>query len=173
VAILADGAPWIWNLAAEHFGERVEIVDFYHAAEHLWTVARALEGAETPAAAWAETRRHELRHQGAAPVLRALGQAAPTTPEATETVRLARGYFRTNADRMAYPTFRAAGLPIGSGAVESSARHLVQQRMKRAGMRWSNVGAAGMLALLAHRASGRPMPPSAFLSRPQPRQPAA
>jgi hypothetical protein len=173
-AILGDGAPWIWTLAGEHFGERIEIVDFYHALEHLWVVARALHGADSPAGtAWAEARRHELRHQGAAPVRLALRQTAPSTAEAREAVRLARGYFRTNADRMAYPTFRAAGLPIGSGAVEASAKHLVQQRMKRAGMRWSEPGARAMLALLAHRASGRAVPASAFLTRPQPRSQAA
>jgi hypothetical protein len=171
VVVLGDGAVWIWNLASEHFGERIEIVDFYHAVEHLWAVARALHGPETAAGtAWAEARRHELRHQGPEPVLRALAQVTPPTPEARDLVRRARGYFRTNAARMAYPTFRAAGLPIGSGAVESAAKHLVQQRMKRAGMRWSEPGARGLLALLAHRASGRAMPASAFLSRPQPRQ---
>jgi hypothetical protein len=88
-------------------------------------------------------------------------------------VRLARGYFRTNAARMPYPAFRAAGLPIGSGAVESAAKHLVQQRMKRAGMRWSEAGTRGMLALLAHRASGRPLPTSTSLSPPHPRRRAA
>ena len=58
-----------------------------------------------------------------------------------------RGYFRTNAERMQYPTYREQGLPIGSGAVESAAKHLVQQRMKRAGMRWSELGARAILHL--------------------------
>jgi hypothetical protein len=168
VTILGDGAAWIWNLAGEHFGERVEIVDFYHACEHLWAAARALHGAETPeCAAWAEARIGDLFGRGAGPVLEALGRAEAPGPEAAEVLRQERGYFRTNADRMAYPAFRAAGLPIGSGAVESLAKHLVQQRMKRAGMRWSAAGGRGMLALLAHRASGRSLPaPVALPARP-------
>ena len=159
VTVLGDGAAWIWNLAGEHFGERAEIVDFYHACEHLWTVARALYGADTSRGkTWAEARIGDLFERGAGPVLQALGRAEAPGPEAAEVLRQERGYFRTNADRMAYPAFRAAGLPIGSGAVESLAKHLVQQRMKRAGMRWSEAGGRGMLALLAHRASGRPLP---------------
>jgi hypothetical protein len=161
VVILGDGAVWIWNLAGEHFGERVEVIDFYHACEHLWAVARALHGAETPAAAaWAKARIGELLEQGAGPVQQALAGATPPTPEAAEVLRQERGYFRANAARMDYPRFRAAGLPIGSGAVESLAKHLVQQRMKRAGQRWSEPGARGMLALLAHHASDRPLPAS-------------
>ena len=58
-----------------------------------------------------------------------------------------RGYFRSNAERMRYPTYRHQGLLVGSGAVESAAKHLVQQRMKRAGMRWSDLGARAILHL--------------------------
>jgi hypothetical protein len=134
VHVVADGAPWIWTLAADHFGTRTEVVDFYHAAEHLWTVARALHGAETvEAAAWATKQIHTLYEHGAAPVRTALGAARAPTVAAAEALRLERGYFATNAARMDYPAIRAQALPIGSGAVESSAKHVVQQRMKRAG----------------------------------------
>ena len=73
-----------------------------------------------------------------------------------------RGYFQTNAARMDYPRFRALGLPIGSGAVESLAKHLVQRRMKRAGMRWAEPGGEALLALLAHRAADRLLPALVF-----------
>jgi hypothetical protein len=162
VTILGDGAVWIWNLAGEHFGERVEILDYYHACEHLWAVAHALFADPEPARAWAEARRNELYEQGAGPVRRALAAATPPDPAAANELRLARGYFRANAARMAYPRFRALGLPIGSGAVESLAKHLVQRRMKRAGMRWAEPGGEALLALLAHRASDRPLPAFAF-----------
>jgi len=158
VAVLGDGAPWIWNLAAEHFGKRVEIVDFYHASEHVWTVANGLHGqGSAPAKVWAETRVHELREQGAASVQAALAAAHAPTAEAQEVLRRERGYFRTNAARMEYPAFRAAGLPIGSGAVESSARHLAQQRLKRAGARWLDAGAQNVMnvrcRLVSHKAA--------------------
>lgn len=139
--VLGDGAHWIWNLAAEHFGERKEIVDFYHASEHIWTVAKALLGDTKEASTWATALVNQLWEQGAAPVEKALETAEAPSPEAQQVLRRERGYFRTNAARMAYPDFRAAGLPIGSGAVESAARHLVQQRLKRAGARWSEAGA--------------------------------
>ena len=72
-------------------------------------------------------------------------------------LRVELGYFTTNAPRMDYPTFRARGLPIGSGAVESAAKHVVQVRMKRSGMRWSDAGGQALLALCAYRASNRPL----------------
>jgi hypothetical protein len=162
VIVLGDGAAWIWNLAAEHIGERRELDDYYHASEHLWQVAHALYGVDSPAAtAWATARCHELRHEGSAPVRAALRAARASTPESRRLLRRERGYFRKHAERMAYPAAKAAGLPIGSGAVESLARHLVQLRMKRPGARWSRPGAHAILMLRAHlltqRARGQAM----------------
>ena len=154
VVVLADGAVWIWNLAAEHFGERTEIVDFYHASEHLWTLAHALYGTGTPPAkAWAAARLHTLRHEGGAALLQALQRLRPRTADAQAVLRRERGYFRTHLTRMAYPALVAAGCPIGSGAVESAAKHLVQLRMKRPGARWSPAGAQAILTLCAYLAS--------------------
>jgi hypothetical protein len=156
--ILGDGAVWIWCLADEHFGERVEIVDFYHASEHVWTVARALYGEGTAdATRWANTQIHQLRERGAQPVIDALSQATPLTPESTQVVRRERGYFRTNEARMDYPRFSALGLPIGSGGVESAGKHLVQQRMKRPGARWSDNGAQHVLNVRSHLLSDLPL----------------
>ena len=150
VVMLGDGARWIWELAVEHFGACVEILDYYHASQHLWEVARALFGRDTPeAAAWAAPLARRLRDEAAAP-----------DPVAADVLRRERAFFRTNAARMAYPDFRARGFPIGSGAVESAARHVVQARMKRPGMRWSDPGARAMLALRARLRSGRPLTPA-------------
>ena len=159
VLILGDGARWIWTLAAEHFGARREVVDFYHASEHLWTVARLLESEGTAVAAeWGAARCHELRHDGVDPVRTALRAARATTADGRKLLRRERAYFRTNAARMDYPAVKAAGLPIGSGAVESLARHLVQLRLKRPGARWSRAGAQAIVTLRAHLKSGRPLP---------------
>jgi hypothetical protein len=159
VLVLGDGARWIWTLAAEHFGERRELVDFYHASEHLWKSARLLYGEGTPAAQeWGAARCHELRHEGSAVVLAALRQARAPTAEGRLVLRRERRYFRTNAARMDYPTAKAEGFPIGSGAVESLARHLVQLRLKRPGARWSRPGAQAILTLRAHLKSGHPLP---------------
>ncbi len=173
VTIIGDGAVWIWNLAGEHFGARVEIVDYWHASEHLWTVARLVFAEPTAQQAWVQARKEELYEHGADPVLTALRAVRALTSAGADQLQTERGYFRKNAERMAYPRFRALGLPIGSGAIESAAKHLIQQRMKRAGTRWSEAGGEGLAAGLAHRASGRPLPDQAFQPRPARPRPAA
>jgi hypothetical protein len=160
VVVLGDGARWIWELAAEQFGpQRTEIVDYYHATEHVWSVARALFG-ESPEQTdtWAEAWCIDLLEHGPQPWLTALRGLEPASSEAVKIVRTELGYFTNNAARMDYPTFHAQGLPIGSGAVESAAKHVVQVRMKRSGMRWSDAGGQAMLALCAYLASKRSLP---------------
>jgi hypothetical protein len=160
VIVLGDGARWIWSVAAEHFGQRVEIVDWYHATEHLWTLAKALWGVGTAdTSAWVERAKTLLWEQGAPALLAELHSLRASTTVAAQDLTRERGYFATNAARMAYPTFRAQGLPVGSGAVESAAKHVVQQRLKRAGMRWSEAGGQALLALCARSASQRPLRP--------------
>lgn len=159
VLILGDGARWIWELAAEHFGDRVEIVDYYHASQHLWDVARALHP-ENPLAqaAWAAPLARRLRDDGIAPVHAALAAAsAPSDTPAADILRRERAFFHANAARMAYPDFKAQGFPIGSGAVESAARHVIQLRMKRPGMRWADHGGRAISALRATIRSRRPL----------------
>lgn len=158
VVVLGDGAVWIWNLAAEHFGDRVEIIDYYHATEHVWRLANAFygEGSEK-ARAWAKRQCGRLLTKGPDGLLRALSAIKRCRAEARETLRLERGYFRTNQARMAYPSFREQGLPIGSGAIESEARRLVQQRMKLPGARWSEPGAQAVLNVRSHLLSRLPL----------------
>jgi hypothetical protein len=156
VLVLGDGARWIWTAAAEQFGERIEIVDWYHATEHVWRVARAVYGEGTAAAeTWANNSLSALYEHGASALLERLRDLAPDTPVAHATVATERGYFTTNRERMRYPEFRAAGYPIGSGAVESSAKHVIQQRLKRAGCRWSDRGGQALVVLCAHYATQR------------------
>jgi hypothetical protein len=161
VQLLGDGAPWIWNLAAERFDARIEVVDFWHATEHLHDAAVALFGEGPRATAWVESRTGELLSAGVAPVLAALRANRPPTVEAAVIVRRERGYFEHNAERMDYPSLRLEGLPIGSGAIESSADHLLQRRMKRSGMRWSEPGGRALITLRARLRSRRPLTSSA------------
>ncbi|MHB8575634.1 MAG: ISKra4 family transposase [Dehalococcoidia bacterium] len=154
VVVLGEGAQWIWVTVASQFGTVIEIVNLYHACEHLTTVAGLLHGAGTAAAtAWAAARRDELRQQGVDVILPQLTAPVGRTAEAMAGLRTEQGYFRGNQARMQYPTFRGQGLPIGSGAVESSAKHVIQQRMKRAGMRWSDPGGRALIALRAQHAT--------------------
>jgi hypothetical protein len=155
--ILADGAAWIWNLADEYVDQRIEVSDFYHAAEHLATVATVCFPDPTVATAWLDARTGELLTQGPLPVLAAFDRLTPPTPKAAEARRVERAYFASRLDRMDYPSLRLDGLPIGSGAIESAADHVVQRRMKRAGMRWSDSGGDAILALRARLRSRRPL----------------
>jgi hypothetical protein len=155
--ILADGAVWIWNLADEYVDQRIEVSDFYHAAEHLAAVAATCFADPTDAAAWLDARKGELLTLGPLPVLAAFDRLAPPTPKAAELRRVERAYFASRVERMDYPSLRVDGLPIGSGAIESAADHVVQRRMKRAGMRWSEAGADAMLALRGRQRSRRPL----------------
>lgn len=155
--ILGDGAAWIWKLADDHWIDRIDVVDFYHASEHLAAVAQAAFGDTPDARTWLAHIRHTLLVDGPDPVRAALGQLTAPTPAAREALRRERDYFRQHAERMAYHTLRLDGLPIGSGAIESAATHVVQIRLKRPGMRWSEAGARAVLALRARDRSGRPL----------------
>ncbi len=158
VVILGDGAPWIWNGPAQMFPRRVEILDWYHAAEHVSAVARTLYGEGTEKAErWRAVQLERLADDGVEDVISALRFLAPKQRSRAkrEAIEELDGYLSTNKDRMQYKTFRARGLHIGSGAVESAVSHVVQQRMKRVGMRWLARGADNMLALRAlYRTTG-------------------
>jgi hypothetical protein len=160
VVVLGDGADWIWRYAAAFLAvagvQIIEIVDLYHALEHLGLVAGLIWGQGSRAATdWQVARKTELLEQGVAPVLVALADLTPDTITAAEEVRKALGYFQVNAARMDYPRFIAQHLPIGSGAIESTCKTLVEERAKGAGMRWTEQGAQAVLSLRAVQRSGR------------------
>ena len=162
VVVMGDGAPWIWNLAALHFPDALEIVDFYHAAEHLWAVGEALFGERSRSAAtvaWVRHYRHQLRRGKIDAVIAALARARESrqthlSPEAQIVVRRNQEYFKTNRDRMHYDRYKRMHLPIGTGAVEGSCKFLVQERFKLPGCRWSHQGLEQMLALKQLRLNG-------------------
>ena len=129
--VLGDGAKWIWNVASELFPGAVEIVDLWHAKQHVWEVGRAVYGAETALCeAWSEKTCAALSEGRLDDVLAALG-----SHEGSDEARRCAGYVEANRARMRYPAFRAAGLPVGSGVVESSC-DTVAGRLKRGGMHW-------------------------------------
>ena len=117
-------------------------------------MAGLLHGVGSAAApAWAAAPREELLTHGVDVILPQLVAPDGLREAALDKRRTARGYCRSNQARLQYPAFRAQGLPIGSGAVESSAKHLIQQRLKRAGRRWSDAGGHALIALRAARAT--------------------
>jgi hypothetical protein len=151
IVVLGDGAPWIWKLVAEHFPGAVQIVDLYHAQQHVWDVAHAVFGPSSPAACiWAKQACTLLVHGQIEELVEAIGKL-PTIPPAAEESRSvpekAVDYFTTNAQRMRYPAFRAQGMHVGSGIAEAACKTVVETRAKRAGMRWTPEGVDALLPL--------------------------
>ena len=149
--VIGDGAPWIWNVAAEQFPGAIEIVDIYHARQHLCDVAKAIYGAGTDLAEqWARDRRAELDAGRLCALVAALRIHVETTPEARQCIH----YVCRSRHRMRYPQFRAKGLCISPGAVEAGCKQL-GARLKRAGMRWIVDGVNAIIALRCCILSGR------------------
>ena len=151
-AVLGDGAAWIWNLATEHFPDAVQIVDRFHAKQHLSDVGKAVYGPTSALArAWARERHDELDAGALGAVLGALRRHAATNDEARKCAE----YVERNRERMRYPTFRAAGLCTSTGVVEAGCKVAIGTRCKRAGMHWTVVGVDAIIALRCCKLSGR------------------
>lgn len=150
--VLGDGAPWIWNLTDELFPGAIQIVDLYHAKEHLSIVAKAIYGQGSQLCAhWEKLRHAELDRGDIAALLRALDEHAGACPEA----RKCGEYIAHNRRRMNYPVFRAQGLCVGSGVVEAGCKVAIGTRLKRAGMHWTLAGANAIIALRCCKLSNR------------------
>ncbi|PJA50386.1 MAG: hypothetical protein CO171_02020 [Syntrophobacterales bacterium CG_4_9_14_3_um_filter_49_8] len=148
VVILGDGAEWIWNLVSTHFPGCVQILDYYHACEHIWELAGVIYGKDTPACKrWAKDHCNRLEEYGPRSLLRSLRRRKGKTEEQREAIRLQLGYFEDHKERMNYPAYKAKAMMIGSGPVESACKIVVNQRLKQAGMRWTKEGADSILAL--------------------------
>lgn len=161
--LVLDTAKALWDYLDSRplFADFERIVDFFHAAEHLTAASEALFGKGTPVArAWATEHRGTLldNDDGAARVVRAIDSAARDRrlpAWARQVVATQRQYFARHGDRMTYASFRARGLPIGSGPVEAAGKTLVKQRLGRSGMRWSRTGGQRILAIRTLIKSGR------------------
>jgi len=146
--VLGDGAVWIWELAAEHFPKAVQIVDLYHAREHLWNVGKALyENQDKRLKSWVGGRLAELDQGDIPALLKAFGRVVTSSDKAREVVERETEFFRKNRERMRYADFRSQGLFVGSGVVESGCKTVIGQRLKQSGMRWSVRGANAIIAL--------------------------
>lgn len=150
LVVLADGAEWIWKLVDAHFSDAIQILDFYHACEHVWGIARATYGLESEEGAqWARECAHLLQQEGVRGLLAVLRKLprAGLTESARQAIGSELQYFRRQRRRMRYPEYRAQGMMIGSGPVEAACKVVVGQRLKGAGMRWANGGADAVLAV--------------------------
>jgi hypothetical protein len=150
--VLGDGAPWIWNLASEHIPDAIQIVDRFHAKQHLSDVAKSIHGATSDRAQpWARARHDELDTGDLDAVLTALREHSSHDDEARKCV----DYVTTNRDRMRYADFHVAGLCTSTGVVEAGCKVAIGTRCKRAGMHWTVAGADAIIALRCCKLSGR------------------
>jgi len=147
--VIADGAEWIWNQADLHFPGAIQIVDLYHAREHLWDLARKLYPNEPEnQKAWMKVHRKRLLDKGKIEKLvLALRSIESTNPDVLEKLRTEADYFERNAERMRYPRFRRQHLFVGSGVIEAGCKTVIGSRLKQSGMFWTVRGANAIIAL--------------------------
>jgi hypothetical protein len=146
VCILGDGAHWIWNLARINFPDARQILDFYHASEHLTVLASALfpnneEKVSRHVKKWVKW----LEHDKVLKIVTEAEKALPHHGPRRKTASREMGYFTRNTQRMMYATFRKEGYFIGSGVVEAGCKAVVGKRTKQSGMFWRIYGAQNIL----------------------------
>lgn len=155
--VMGDGAEWIWNLAEVHFPGAVQIVDLYHARQHLWELARKLfPNDEVGQKAWIKAHQKRLLDKGKIEKLvAAIHSIQSSNPELGEKIRTEADYFERNAERMRYPKFRSQHLFVGSGVIEAGCKTVIGSRLKQSGMFWTVRGANAILALRCCHLNGR------------------
>lgn len=161
LVFVADGASWIWNRVGELWtnlglesSQVVEVVDFYHAAEHLHDIAKLRKSWKAfEVKAWYENMRKRLKNGQVKQVIECIEELARGRKSKTYVKKM--DYFVRHQERMQYGQFKAARLPIGSGAVESAVRRIVNQRMKGPGIMWLRESAQAMLLMRAYTKAGR------------------
>ncbi len=148
-----DGERQLWKLAAEWFPEAIWILDLFHALKRLWEVAHCLYAEESAEAGEFVTHHLRMLLQGKVGYvlrnLRPLVKAYKLKGANKTTVESAITYYENNQEHMRYDEYLAAGYPIASGVAEGACKHLVKDRMERAGMRWELEGAQAILSLRA------------------------
>ena len=146
--VIGDGAGWIWNLADRHFPGAIQIVDLYHARQHLWELARKLyPNQEFAQKRWMKIHQDLLDEGKIEDLVAALRSVDPSNPELLEEIRIEADYFENHTERMRYPKFRAQHLFVGSGVIEAGCKTVIGKRLKQSGMFWSVQGANAIIAL--------------------------
>lgn len=154
--VIGDGAVWIWNLADQHFPGAIQIVDLYHARQHLWELSAKLFPAdEGSRKRWMARCLCRLDRGQIEAVVKILRDLQPAAADLAKIVNNEADYFERNAERMRYPAFRAQGLFVGSGVIEAGCKTVIGKRLKCSGMFWTVRGANAIIALRCCRLSRR------------------
>lgn len=156
VIVLGDGAVWIRHITEEHFSSAIQIVDIYHAREHLSDLGKIIYARDPiTMRRWTDSRIEQLDMGEIEDLVSSLRRLRPAADSAREQLRIEIGYFEGNADRMRYEQFRRQGLFVGSGVIEAGCRTIIGQRLKSSGMHWSLRGANEIIHLRCCQLSGR------------------
>lgn len=146
--IIADGAVWIWNIADREFPGAIQIVDLYHAREHLWVLAGKLFATEErQRKRWATGLQKKLDAGKIESLVKQLRAFPAPSVDVAELLRVEAEYFERNRERMRYPVFRRQKLFVGSGVIEAACRTVIAKRLKQSGMFWTLRGANAIIAL--------------------------
>lgn len=146
--VIGDGAEWIWNIAAQHFPGAIQIVDLFHARQHLWELARKLyPNQEAEQKSWMMIHQNMLDEGRIEDLVAALRSIGSSNLELAEKIRKEAAYFETHTERMRYPEFRNQHLFVGSGVIEAACKTVIGSRCKQSGMFWTVRGANAILAL--------------------------
>lgn len=148
--VVSDGAPWIWNVVANRWPGAVEVLDFYHASQHMWALGEAVQGTREAARRWVEKQLHRLRHGRPAAALRQMTELPARRGVRGEVIRRECNYFAEHAHRLNYQAVAQRGWAIGSGPVESACLQR-QGRFKRSGQFWTPAGQQNLCALIEAR----------------------
>jgi hypothetical protein len=148
---VADGAPWIWGLIEQRWNNAHQLLDFYHASQHLHALAQALHPTDEAARQrWVDQQCHDLRHGKEKKLLKRIARLPERTMPASEIIRREKNYFQSHSQRMNYQALSRRGWPIGSGSVESACAQR-QRRFKRPGQFWTEAGLRNLNALIEAR----------------------
>ena len=147
VVVIGDGAAWIWNLADQHFPKATEILDYMHAKTHLYDVAKHAFGEDDTQTVetWVNTTETSLYNGETSQVVARIRALETQNPDIADVLEREVGYFQKHSHRMQYRTFNDKGYQIGSGVIESACKHIVAERCKQAGMRWTRRGINAIL----------------------------
>lgn len=147
IALLGDGASWVWNSLTEAFPQGRPILDYYHCKEHLYQVADAHYGDTPKAVQWVEATLARLSEDRAEHVIAGLCRMEPVTDQALEEINKLIVYLENQQGRFGYDSAKAEGMPIGSGGIESANKFIGHVRLKRSGAWWLVENGNGMLRL--------------------------
>ena len=130
VALLGDGADWVWNVMTRSFPEARQVLDYYHMSEHISTVAKLQYGDTLDALEWKEATITRLYLDKTGHVIGGLRRMEPSSNETKEEIRKLIVYLKKNINRLGYQECRDEGIPIGSGGIESANKYISHARLK-------------------------------------------